>query len=110
VNPLPPNTALRDLESLIGAQATREIVHVFLEDFPVSIHNLGICAQNDQMRIAHGLRSSALHMGAEKLSRMLGELEDHLSRPGGTVSTPDLEGAMAEFEAFAGPLRSYASG
>jgi hypothetical protein len=108
LSPPPPNEALRDLAALLGDEATREIVGLFLSDFPASIRSLRGCSRDDQMRIAHGLRSSALHMGATGLSRRMGAIEDLLAVPGGTLDPHDLEVAAAEFEAFADELRKYA--
>ena len=106
----PPNEALRDLAALLGDTATREIVRMFLDDFPPSIGRIASSGAEDQLRIAHGLKSSALHMGADALSRRMAALEDKLSRLGGQVTPVELAEALADFEAFAGPLRQYASG
>lgn len=82
---------------------------MFLEDFPASIGRIGSSGPEDQLRIAHGLKSSALHMGAVALSRRMAALEDKLSRLGGQVGPMELAEALADFEAFAGPLRKYAA-
>ena len=103
-----PNEALQDLASLLGDPATREIVQLFLGDFPDSMRSLRRCSRNDQLRIVHGLRNSALHMGAEKLSKRLGILEDSLAQGGDPLPPAEFEGAMADFEAFATDLRRYA--
>lgn len=107
VKPQPPNDALRDLESLLGDTATKEIVSVFLDDFPATIRRMRESGSEDQLRLAHSLKSSALHMGSESLSRRMGGLEDRLSRLGGTVEPREMDEAMAEFEAFAAGLRAY---
>jgi hypothetical protein len=106
----PPNEALRDLASLLGDQATREIVELFLHDFPGSMRILASCGREDQLRLAHGLRSSALHMGAEGLSRRMAAIEDRLNQSGEPATQEEVAGAMADFEAFAGDLRRYAAG
>ena len=64
---------------------------------------IGSSGPEDQLRIAHGLKSSALHMGAEALSRRMAALEDKLLHQGGQVSPVELAEALADFEAFAGP-------
>ena len=84
-------------------------MNLFLEDFPASIGRISSGGPEDQLRIAHGLKNSALHMGAEKLSRRMGELEDKLSRQGGQAAPGELAEALAEFETFAGALREYAA-
>src|ERR1019366_7913427 len=59
-----------------------EIVTLFLNSFPESMRSINVSSSPDQMRIAHGLKSSALHMGALALSERIGEVEDKLARPG----------------------------
>ena len=104
----PPNLALKDLAFLVGDDAAREIVRLFLHSFPESIHSLGTSGRQDQMRIAHGLKSSALHMGADRLSERIGEIEDKLAQPGEALVPEDLAAAATEFESFAYELRKYA--
>ena len=107
MNP-PPNFALQDLASLVGDDAAREIVRLFLSNFPEAVRSMGQGTRQEQMRIAHGLRSSALHMGADKLSRLVTQIEDKLAQPGSALDGADLAAAVAEFEAVAGELRRYA--
>jgi hypothetical protein len=104
----PPNQALRDLALLVGDDAAREIVRLFLHSFPDSVHSLGISSRQDQMRIIHGLKSSALHMGAEKLSDEITAIDAKLAEPGGKLAPADMARAIAEFESFAAELRKYA--
>ena len=63
--------ALKDLAFLVGDDAAREIVRLFLQTFPDSIRSLRIAGRQDQLRIIHGLKSSALHMGADRLSERI---------------------------------------
>jgi HPt (histidine-containing phosphotransfer) domain-containing protein len=107
-HPPPPNLALKDLASLVGDDAAREIVRLFLQTFPDSIHSLRSSSRPDQMRVVHGLKSSALHMGAEQLTERITAIEDKLTEPGTTLGAGDVAAAMAEFEAFAVYLRAYA--
>jgi hypothetical protein len=104
----PPNEAIRELADVLGDEATREVVRLFLDDFPASIGKLGTGSREEQVMTAHGLKSSALHMGALGLSRRMAELEARLGKPGETVSEAELAGAMADFEAVAPLLRQYA--
>jgi HPt (histidine-containing phosphotransfer) domain-containing protein len=106
--PPPPNLALKDLASLVGDDAAREIVRLFLQTFPESIQSLRTSSRSDQMRIVHGLKSSALHMGADRLTGRITAIEDKLTEPGMTLGAGDIAAAMAEFESFAVNLRSYA--
>ena len=104
----PPNDAIRDLAAVLGDEATREVVRLFLDDFPLSIGRLGTGSREEQARVAHGLKSSALHMGALHLSGRMAELESRLGKPGGAVSEADLAGARADFGAIAPLLSTYA--
>lgn len=106
VNP-PPNQALQDLALLVGDEAAKEIVALFLQSFPESIRDISGAARPDQIRIAHGLKSSALHMGAEQLARRMGDVEARLSQPGSAFAAADAAAATDEFEAFAADLRRY---
>jgi hypothetical protein len=104
----PPNNAIRELASVLGDDATREIVRLFLHDFPSSIRNLGRGTREEQLMIAHGLKSSALHMGAENLSVRMAAMERRLDKPSEAITTADIVAAVADFEAFAPVLRQYA--
>jgi HPt (histidine-containing phosphotransfer) domain-containing protein len=104
----PPNLALQDLATLVGDDAAREIVRLFLSNFPEAVRALSTGSRQEQMRIAHGLRSSALHMGADRLSELITRIEDKLAHPGVALAPADLADAVGEFEALAGDLRKYA--
>ncbi|MGA2015503.1 MAG: Hpt domain-containing protein [Opitutaceae bacterium] len=104
----PPNLALQDLAALVGDDAAREIVRLFLSTFPEAVRSLSTGTRQEQMRIAHGLRSSALHMGAGRLSELITRIEDKLAHPGVALAQGDLADAVGEFEALAGELRKYA--
>jgi hypothetical protein len=108
VSRTPPNESLRDLAALLGDEATREIVRMFLQNFPESMALLARCGRMEQMRIAHGLKSSALHMGAPGLSERMRAMEEKLAHPGESISPEELGLATADFEAFAAGLREYA--
>jgi HPt (histidine-containing phosphotransfer) domain-containing protein len=103
----PPNDSIRDIEAVLGDDATREIVRLFLADFPKSILKLGRAGREEQVMIAHGLKSSALHMGAAKLSKRMAGLESRLDKPDGQISPEELVAAIGEFEEVAPSLRKY---
>jgi hypothetical protein len=103
----PPNDSIRDIEAVLGDDATREIVRLFLADFPSSILKLGRAGREEKVMIAHGLKSSALHMGALKLSRRMAGLESRLDTPEGEISPEELVAAIGEFEEVAPALRKY---
>lgn len=104
-----PNDSLDALSALLGVESTREIVQLYLVEFTDSLRRLGTGEREDQIRIAHGLKSSSLHMGATALSEKMGRIEERLSRAGETLSADELAAVQAEFEAFAPSLRSYAA-
>jgi hypothetical protein len=103
----PPNDSIREIESVLGDDATREIVRLFLADFPLSVLKLGRGGREEQVMIAHGLKSSALHMGALKLSRRMAALESRLDKPDVAISPEELVAAIGEFEEVARALRKY---
>jgi hypothetical protein len=103
-----PNDSIRALEQVLGEKATRDIVRLFLHDFPGSIRRVGGADREVQMRIVHGLKSSALHMGAGELSRELASLEKKLGEPGETLVPADLSLAISNFGAVSPVLRKYA--
>jgi len=103
-----PNQALDDLAAVLGDDATREIVRLFLDGFPETFQRLGMGARAEQLRIAHGLKSSAMHMGARQLSDRMAQIEEHLAHPGSGLGATDLEGLRSDFDAIAPALRSYA--
>jgi hypothetical protein len=104
----PPNTAIRELADVLGDEATRDVVRLFLSDFPQSILRLARGSREEQVMIVHGLKSSSLHMGALELSGRMAELESRLAAPGETISEAELAGALADFGAVAPVLRQYA--
>ena len=108
MSPTPPNDAIEELASVLGDDATREIVRLFLHDFPESVGRLGAGDREEQTRIAHGLKSSALHMGATGLSQRMAAIERKLSATAETLSPGELSAAVAEFEAVEPMLRAYA--
>jgi len=104
----PPNDAIIALESVLGAESTREIVRLFLHDFPESVRRIAAAGREDQMRIVHGIKSSALHMGATALSERMAALEGRLGAPGEILAPEDLAEAVADFAAAEPGLRGYA--
>jgi len=103
-----PNPAIGELASVMGHDATREIVRLFLEDFPLSLGRLSRGSREEQHRIAHGLKSSALHMGARALSERMARIEALLATEGEGVGKAEIASAAVDFEAVAPALRAYA--
>lgn len=104
----PPNPAILQLESVLGNEATREIVRLFLEEFPRSMLQLGTCPPDDQKRIVHGLRSSSGLMGAAALAERMAKLERVIGASAARLGAEDLAAAQADFDAAAPELRAYA--
>jgi hypothetical protein len=104
-----PNDSLDALSALLGDESTREIVQLYLVEFKDSLHRLGTGEREDQIRIAHGLKSSSLHMGAKALSVRMAQIEERLSRDGETLGEEELAHVLAEFQAIEPSLRSYAT-
>jgi hypothetical protein len=108
VSQLPPNDSIKALEEVLGDQATRDVVRLFLHDFPESIRRIGHSGREDQMRIVHGLKSSALHMGAAELSEKLALLEDQLGASDEVLVPGDLAPVISDFGGVSTALRKYA--
>lgn len=104
----PPNPALQVLVSTLGEDDTRELVAMFLRDFPSMLDKLGRSERVESQRLAHSLKSSAHHMGAAALSRKLAQLEDRLGEPESAVTHDDIAGLATEFDRAAPQLREYA--
>jgi HPt (histidine-containing phosphotransfer) domain-containing protein len=102
-----PNEAIRALEDVLGNDSTREVVRLYLQDFPESIRRVRGAGREDQMRIVHGLKSSSLHMGATSLSELLASLEEKLGTQREALAPEDLASAVAGFGAISPGLRAY---
>jgi HPt (histidine-containing phosphotransfer) domain-containing protein len=104
------NESLRELAQVLGPEGAREIVRLFLHDFPESMRRLGSASHVDQLRIIHGIKSSALHMGARQLSEHLAEVEDRLAAEGGSPLPREIAGIVSDFGEVLPELRKFASG
>ena len=94
----------------MGTEASREIVRLFLDDFPNALERLARANRDDRHRTAHGLKSSSLHMGAVALSRRMAAIEAVLGGSGEGPSKDELDRARSDFEAVAPVLRAYVKG
>lgn len=104
----PPNEALAELASVLGEDNVRTLVRTFLRDFPQSIRELAGGDRKNRHRLAHSMKSNSRLMGAFELSQRLADLEDRLSVGGaGDVNRQDIISITADFEAIAGPLRTF---
>ena len=108
MSPPPPNEAIESLASVLGEASTREIVRLFLDDFPVAVRRLGEGRREEQVMVAHGLKSSALHMGATALSQRMAAIEKKLTATSEPLGPDEIFAAVADFEALEPGLRAYA--
>jgi HPt (histidine-containing phosphotransfer) domain-containing protein len=103
-----PNDSVGALAEALGHEGAKEIVGLFLSDFPDSMRKLAAGGLPEQIRIVHGIKSSALHMGAMKLSARMAALEDGLGKGSASITAETLAAIAAEFDAIAPALRAYA--
>jgi hypothetical protein len=103
-----PNAAIAALEETLGAEATRDLVRLFLAEFAATIRTMSSAGREEQLRLAHGTKSSARHMGAEALCSRMAALEERLHGGGPPLGPDDLAGAMSDFGAVEHALRRYA--
>jgi HPt (histidine-containing phosphotransfer) domain-containing protein len=103
----PPNEALAELVSVLSEEDTRDLVRLYLADFPGMMEALARGPEKDHVRLAHSLKSSSQYMGAAGLGRLFADLEHRLGLPGEKVTQADLKAIAEEFERVAGPLRAF---
>ena len=105
----PPNEALAELASVLGDDNVRTLVRTFLRDFPISFQELSNNAdRKNRHRIAHSMKSNSRLMGAHTLSQRMAAIEERLAQENGAdINAQDLAGISADFEAVAGPLRTF---
>ena len=108
MRPPPPNAALMSLVSSLGEDDTRDLVRMFLNEFPVTIGKLTTVSREEAQRTVHGMKSSAHHMGADALSRRLAAIEERLGSPEASVTHQDLSDLSVEFDRAAGQLGVFA--
>ncbi len=103
----PPNDSVDALSAVLGEEATKEIVRLYLSSFPETLRNLVDGTREDQLRLIHGIRSSSLHMGATDLSERLGMIEERLVKGDATLTQEDLDSIEAGYGAVEPALRLY---
>jgi HPt (histidine-containing phosphotransfer) domain-containing protein len=108
VSPSAPNETLRELVSILGEEEARGLVQEYLEEFPQMLRLMASGAPEERRRVAHTLKSSARHVGADSLSQKMAALEARLAAPGAHVTQEDLLATAEEFEKTAVPLRTFA--
>ncbi len=104
----PPNEALAELVSLLSEDDVRDLVRLYLNDFPGMMDALSSGPEKDHQRLAHSMKSSTQYMGAHALAKLFADLEHRLGLPGEKITPEDLAAISGEFERIAGPLRVFA--
>jgi HPt (histidine-containing phosphotransfer) domain-containing protein len=102
-----PNEALAELATLLSVEDARDLVRLYLGDFPGMMEALTTGPGKDHLRLAHSMKSSSQYMGAHALANRFADLEQRLSLPGETITPADLAALAADFEQVAGPLRAF---
>jgi HPt (histidine-containing phosphotransfer) domain-containing protein len=106
--PVPPNPTLAHLAAALSDDDARELVRIFLNEFPALRETLAGGTQRARYMAAHSLKSSAQHMGLEALADRAAQLETRLAAPGAVLEPADLAGLTQDFEVQAEALRAYA--
>jgi HPt (histidine-containing phosphotransfer) domain-containing protein len=98
----PPNLA-----AALSEDDARELVRIFLTEFPALRATMSRGNQRECYMAAHSLKSSAQHMGLEALAERAANLETRLAEPGATIDPADLAGITQDFEDHAESLRGF---
>jgi HPt (histidine-containing phosphotransfer) domain-containing protein len=104
----PPNRTLAHLAAHLSEDDTRELVRIFLAEFPALHASLGKADVREAFVAAHSLKSSAQQMGLADLARRMAEMEAELAEGGGPVAPEALDAVRQEFERESAPLRAFA--
>ncbi|HZZ19188.1 MAG TPA: Hpt domain-containing protein [Opitutaceae bacterium] len=103
----PPNESVDALSAVLGEEATKEIVRLYLSSFPETLRNLVDGSREDQLRLIHGVKSSSLHMGATELSERLAAIEARLTKGDAVLTQQDLDSIEAGYTEVEPALRQY---
>ena len=103
----PPNPTLAHLASALSEDDARELVRIFLAEFPTLRETMSRGNSRECYMAAHSLKSSAQHMGLEALAERAADLESRLADPAAKIEAADLEGINRDFELQADGLRAF---
>jgi HPt (histidine-containing phosphotransfer) domain-containing protein len=103
----PPNPTLAHLAAALSEDDARELVRIFLSEFPALQQTMSRGNQRECYMAAHSLKSSAQHMGLEALAERAANLETRLAEPGARINSADLAGITQDFELQADGLRAF---
>jgi HPt (histidine-containing phosphotransfer) domain-containing protein len=98
------------LVNALGEDGARELVGIYLEDFPVRVADLASGDPVLSERAAHSLKSSSQQMGFPALARKLAELEEKVGRNRMAVTTADVDSVKAEYARCEVSLRAFMAG
>ena len=107
--PTPPNPTLVHLAAALSEEDARELVRIFLNEFPTLRRAMAEGSPRQCYLAAHSLKSSAQHMGLEALADRAADLETRLADPAAKIGPADLEGINRDFELQADGLRAFAA-
>jgi HPt (histidine-containing phosphotransfer) domain-containing protein len=107
--PILDRGVLDELREAGGDEMLDEVIHVFLEDAPMRLTALGAAVGDGIVeavaREAHGLKGSALGLGASRMAQIC-ELLEHSARAGSLEdSSRRLQRVTHELEAVSQELR-----
>ncbi|HWW82189.1 MAG TPA: Hpt domain-containing protein [Vicinamibacterales bacterium] len=106
--PVLDRCVLDELREAAGDEMIDEVIHVFLEDAPMRLTALGAAVGDGIVeavaREAHGLKGSALGVGASRMAQAC-EMLEHTARAGSLEdSSPRLQLVTRELEAVSKEL------
>ncbi len=107
--PTPPNPTLVHLAAALSEDDARELVRIFLNEYPTLRHAMAAGTPRQCYLAAHSLKSSAQHMGLEALAERAADLETRLGEPGGAIGADDLAGLDRDFQEHEKSLQAFAA-
>jgi HPt (histidine-containing phosphotransfer) domain-containing protein len=105
----PPNPTLAHLAAALSDEDARELVRIFLAEFPSLRKALATGNRRECYLAAHSLKSSAQHMGLMALAERMTDLEQRLEDSATTLSPEDVAAIDRDFDQEAGSLRAFAA-
>jgi HPt (histidine-containing phosphotransfer) domain-containing protein len=106
----PPNDSIAELVQVLSDPDTRELVRMYLDEFPKTLDALAHGPAADHMRLAHSMKSSSQYMGADLLAARFAALEQRLNISAEKITPDDLKALAADFAQIEGPFRTFANG
>jgi HPt (histidine-containing phosphotransfer) domain-containing protein len=104
----PPNPTLVHLAAALSEEDARELVRIFLSEFPGLRRALANGNRRECYLAAHSLKSSAQHMGLIALAERMTDLEQRLEDSATSIGPEDLTAIDRDFEQEEASLRAFA--